>query len=115
MIDLEHIDGIYLFTGATDMRCGIETLSALVSQLMDNKAELKNKLFVFCSKDKRNLKVIEIDYDGWWLYQKKLVTGKFKWPKKQEDCYMIDKRQLMWLLDGLSVMQKTAHLPVNFE
>ncbi len=108
MIDLTKIEAIYLYPGTTDMRKGINGLLGLASSFID-KNNMGNKLFIFCGKDKRNLKILEMDYDGFWLYQKRLVTGKFKWPKSISDTNIIDKRQLLWLLDGLSVVQPTAH------
>lgn len=110
MFDLSKVEGIYLFSGYTDMRSGIFALSSIVSNLLKEE-EMLNKVFIFCGKDRRNIKVLQIDYDGYWLYQKRLYTGKFKWPKKKEDMetILIDKRQLMWLLDGLSIVQSSAH------
>lgn len=108
MIDLSKIDGIYLFSGFTDLRKGINGYIGLASTIMDKK-QMPHKLFIFCGRNKRSLKILEMDYDGWWLYTKKLVTGKFMWPKEIEGKKLIDKRQLSWLLDGLNCVQKTAH------
>ena len=37
MIDLERIEGIYLYQGITDMRRGIDSLAALASTVMEKK------------------------------------------------------------------------------
>ena len=105
MIDLEKIEGIYLYTGKTDLRASIYGLSIIIQESFPLET-IRNKLFVFCSKDKRNIKIIELDYDGFWLYQKKLHKGKFRWPKLDvnNQTMMIDKRQFKWLLK-----QKYAH------
>ena len=108
MIDLSKIEGIYLYTEITDMRKGITGLLGLVTSFI-SKTDMGNRLFIFCGKDKRNIKILQMDYDGYWLYQKRLVTGKFKWPKSSDGTVIIDKRQLLWLLDGLSIVQKSAH------
>lgn len=108
MIDLSNIEGIYLYCGTTDMRKGINGLVGLTQEIIEKK-DMAHRLFIFCGKDKRNLKILEMDYDGYWLYQKRLVTGKFKWPKSSEDSIVIEKRQLQWLLEGLSIIQPTAH------
>ena len=76
MIDLSKIEGIYLYSGYTDLRMSINGLSILAQSLY-KLDELKHKLFIFCSKKKDNIKIIELDYDGFWLYQKKLFKGKF--------------------------------------
>ena len=84
MIDLEKIDGIFLYTGKTDLRASIFGLSLIIQESFPIEI-MRNKLFVFCNKDKRNIKIIELDYDGFWLYQKKLHKGKFRWPKLDEN------------------------------
>ena len=81
MIDLSKIDGIYLYSGYNDLRMSINGLSILAQSLY-KLDDLKHKLFIFCSKKRDNIKIIELDYDGFWLYQKKLFKGKFLWPKK---------------------------------
>lgn len=110
MINLEKIEAIYLFTGKTDLRASINGLSMIIQESFPIEM-IRNKLFVFCNKDKRNIKVIELDYDGFWLYQKKLHRGKFRWPKycESSQTMSIDKRQFRWLLDGLELIQKYAH------
>lgn len=110
MIDLNKINGIYLYTGKTDLRASIFGLSIIIQENFPIET-MRNKLFVFCSKNKRNIKIIELDYDGFWLYQKKLHKGKFRWPKYNEanKTMIIDKRQFNWLLDGLEIIQKYAH------
>ena len=40
-----------------------------------------------------------------WLYYKRLETGRIKWPKNDQ-ITNIETRQLRWLLDGLKVDQK---------
>ena len=69
MIDLERIEGIYLYQGITDMRRGIDSLAALASTVMEKK-DMLHRLFVFCGRDRRTLKILEMDIDGYWLYQK---------------------------------------------
>lgn len=114
MIDLSKIDGIYLCLGKTDMRRGIDSLTMIASCYMPVE-KMKHKLFIFCGRDKRTLKILEADYDGFWLYQKKLTNGTFAWPKAKDGQAIIDKRQLAWLLEGLSVIQPKAHKNVNFK
>ncbi len=109
MIDLSKIENIYVYAGVTDMRKGITGLLGLASSIIERK-DMAHRLFIFCGKDKRNIKILEMDYDGFWLYQKRLVTGKFKWPNENDNSSLIiDKRQFQWLLDGLSMIQPTAH------
>ena len=46
MIDLERIEGIYLYQGITDMRRGIDSLAALASTVMEKK-DMLHRLFSY--------------------------------------------------------------------
>ena len=113
MIDLSKTEAIYLWAGPTDMRKGVNGLVGLAQGIMETD-KMAHRLFIFCGRNKRNIKILEVDYDGYWLYQKALVTGKFRWPKTVEGVAMIDQRQLQWLLEGLSQLQPTAHANVLY-
>lgn len=107
MIDLTKIENIYLVTGYTDMRKQVDGLTSLIT--LNTNLELKpNNLYIFCGKDKTKIKALEIDKTGIWVYYKRTHGEKFIWPKGNGPL-LIDKRQLLWLLDGLSVIQKSAH------
>lgn len=108
MLDTKTIDGIYIYTGYTDLRKSINGLSLIVGSTYGT-TDLSNKLFIFCGKRKDTLKIIQFDGDGVWLYIKKLNNSKFKW-NKTSDLVVIDKRQLDWLLSGLSYIQPSAHI-----
>ena len=49
-----------------------------------------------------------------WLYYRRLERGRFRWPDQPADQSLaITRRQLQWLLDGLSLEQRQAHAPVT--
>lgn len=108
MIDTSKIEAIYVWSGPTDMRKGVNGLVGLAQSVIERE-QMAHRLFIFCGRNKRNIKILEVDYDGYWLYQKVLVTGKFQWPKTEKGNLMIDRRQLDWLLQGLSMIQPKAH------
>lgn len=112
MIELSRIESIYLWTGYIDMRKGFNGLIALAESIVPHES-IGHRLFIFCGRRKRSIKALELDSDGWWLYQKRLVTGKYQWPKETEGLMTIDRRQLSWLLDGLSPVQPKAHSNIN--
>lgn len=104
---------VYLACGSTDLRKSIDGLAALVSQVLG--ADLfSNSLFVFCNRDHDKLKILYWDHNGFWLYYRRLERGRFRWPKHATDPTLpISRRQLQWLLDGLTLEQKQAHSPVS--
>ncbi len=108
MIGLSGIRNIYLYPGYTDMRCGIKSLSVKVSACFSPE-ECESCLFLFCGRRRNSMKALSFSKDGVWLYQKVFDKGSFKWPKKADgETMAIEERQLRWLLDGLSIVQKSA-------
>ncbi len=95
------------------MRKSIDGLAALVSHSFDLDL-FSNSLFVFCNKDRNKIKILHWDHNGFWLYYRRLEHGKFRWPAHHgEQTLPISRRQLQWLLDGLTLEQRQAHRPVT--
>ena len=67
---------IYLYSEGIDFRKGINSLSNLISINYPN-SNLTDSLFIFFSKDKKQVKILEIEEDDIWLYQNKLNNAKF--------------------------------------
>ena len=115
MIDLSNIKKIYVYQKKVDLRYGINKLSILAQELVAL-SNMKHTLFIFYGTTNKNIKIIELDNDGWWLYQKKLHTGKYL--LDFENIESIEKYELDMLLNGLSVKtfrkHKEAKISVNY-
>ena len=113
MLNSLDTTSVYLACGSTDLRKSIDGLAALVS--LDFQLDLfSNSLFVFCNKDRDKLKILYWDHNGFWLYYRRLEKGRFRWPARSgEQTKVISRRQLGWLLDGLTLEQRQAHVPVT--
>lgn len=111
MLNLESVGEIYLAPGVTDLRKSIDGLSALVSAVFELDP-FSNRWFVFCNRKRDKLKILRWDTNGFWLYYRRLEKGRFKWPTETGPAMSISRRQLQWLLDGLTIDQKQAHRPV---
>jgi transposase len=104
---------VYLACGATDMRKSIDALAALV-QLTFQRDPCSSALFVFCSRDRTKLKILEWDEAGFWLHYRRLERGRVQWPARGVTATQtITLRQLQWLLDGLALDQPRAHRPLR--
>lgn len=103
---------VWLAPGATDMRKNIDGL-AITAQFVIKKDPLANHLFVFCNKPKNKIKILYWDQNGFWLLYKRLEKGTFQWPSSDGESVCISRRQLSWLLAGLSILQTKAHLPIK--
>jgi transposase len=106
-------DKVYLACGDTDLRKSIDGLAAIVTQSF-RLDPFSSSLFVFCNRQRDKLKILRWDYNGFWLYYRRLERGRFQWPKATENIPLaISQRQLQWLLDGLEIEQRQAHAEVR--
>jgi transposase len=101
---------VYLCYEKVDFRKNINGLAAIVqgSFHMD---PFEGSLFVFCSKSKNAIKVLQWDTDGFVLYHKRREKGRFCWPEIMdiEGTVNITKKDLCRLLDGLVMEQFIPH------
>lgn len=106
-------DHVYLACGSTDMRKSIDGLAVIVKEAF-HLDPFSNCIFVFCNKKMDKIKILRWDYNGFWLYYRRLERSHFKWPSTNESkAINISDRELRWLLDGLSLEQKQAHKEVK--
>lgn len=97
---------MYLACGATDMRKSINGLSAIVESSF-HLNPLEEAVFVFCNRARDRLKILTWDYDGYWLFFKRLEKGHFRWPSVGEEATMtLTGEELNILLNGARVEQK---------
>jgi transposase len=91
---------IYIRPGFTDMRKAANGLSVVVSEAM-NMSPLDGSLFLFCNRERKIIKVLYWDRNGFCLWQKKLEKHRFPWPVSEEAVRTISTHQLFMLLDGI--------------
>jgi transposase len=103
---------IYVKPGITDMRKQVNGLSILAEEDMKLNPGSGN-LFLFCSRDKKLLKSIWWDKNGFCLFQKRLEKGKHPWPDTEEQAREIDSGQLKMLLDGIDFWN--AHETLSYQ
>lgn len=104
---------VYLACGSTDMRKSIDGLAALVQQSFQLDP-FASCLFVFCNRRRDKLKILYWQHNGFWLLYRRLERGQFEWPMTTSDkTVVISRRELNWLLDGLSLTQRKAHAKVR--
>ena len=110
MLNETTIERVYLARGSTDLRKSIDGLAVLVKEEFELDP-FSPSLFVFCNRQRDKLKILHWDHNGFWLYYRRLERGKFHWPSDNNSAIplKITRRELRWLLDGLSLEQKQAH------
>lgn len=98
---------VYIVTGYTDMRKGIDGLAAIVQGKLSLDPYSK-ALFLFCGKNPHKLKGLLWEGDGFLLLSKRLENGKYRWPSNEYEALELSEQQLRWLLEGLEIEQKKA-------
>lgn len=91
---------IYVRPGGTDMRKQINGLAAIVHDSLQLDP-LDGSLYLFLGKDKRRLKILYWDRNGFCMWQKRLEKDRFPWPKDGESARELDREQLTMLLTGI--------------
>jgi transposase len=95
------------------MRKSIDGLAALVEHRFE-RDPFGSAWFVFCNRDRDKIKILRWDHNGFWLYYRRLETGRFQWPRDGDTGLCpVSRRQLQWLLDGLALTQRKAHAPLH--
>lgn len=102
---------IFIKPGPTDMRKQINGLSLIIQEEL-NHDPFTGNLYIFCSKNKRRLKVVYWDRNGFCMWLKRLEQDKFPWPGNREECREITEEQLDLLLDGINFFN--AHKKLYF-
>ena len=95
---------IWLAAGFTDLRKGMDGLSALVQTALHG-SPYSGHIFVFRGRRGDKMKVLWHSGDGVCLFCKRLSEGKFVWPQAQSGTVSMSAAQLSMLLEGIDWRQ----------
>lgn len=91
---------VWIATGHTDMRCGMNTLALRIQQALKRDPHAGD-LFAFRGKRGDLIKILWHDGLGMSLYAKRLEKGRFLWPSPADGVVAISPAQLAYMLDGI--------------
>jgi transposase len=91
---------VWIATGHTDMRRGMNTLALTVQEALKRDPH-GGDLYVFCGKNGKLIKILWHDGLGMSLYAKRLERGRFIWPSPTDGVVAITAAQLAYMLDGI--------------
>lgn len=80
---------IFIQPGFTDMRKQINGLSIVVEEVLKGDP-MSGNLYLFCNKNRRRLKIIYWDRNGFCMWQKRLEQDRFPWPKDKDEALEIN-------------------------
>ena len=91
---------VWLATGVTDMRRGMNGLALQVQQALQRDPH-GGDLYVFRGRRGDLLKILWHDGLGMSLYAKRLERGRFIWPSPVDGVVPISAAQLGYMLEGI--------------
>lgn len=97
---------IYIATGYTDLRRGIEGLASIVRFQFQLDPYDKDTIFLFCGKRCDRIKALIWEGDGFLLCYKRLEIGAFNWPRSADEAVEISYEQYQMLMHGLEIIAK---------
>lgn len=106
--DAVGFEKIFIATGYTDLRRGIDGLASTIKFQFDLDPFQKHILFLFCGKRTDRIKGLVWEGDGFLLLYKRLNIGGFSWPRTKEEAMEITPEQFQMLMQGLSIVAKIS-------
>jgi transposase len=106
--DASGFEKIYIACGYSDLRRGIDGFANLIQREFKLDPFKSGILFLFCGRKTDRIKGLLWEGDGFLLLYKRLETGKFQWPRTEDEVKSISSQQYKWLMEGLAMDQKKA-------
>jgi transposase len=91
---------VWIATGHTDMRRGMNSLALTVQETLRRNPH-GGDLYVFRGKSGKLIKILWHDGIGMSLYLKRLERGRFIWPQTSDGAVVITPAQLGYMLEGI--------------
>ena len=107
MMNLSGVSRYYVACGYTDLRRGIDGLTAIVTQQFGKELR-EDSLFLFCGRRTDRIKALYYSGDGYVLVYKQLNNGACQWPRTATELRQLDTRSFRWLMEGLQIDQPKA-------
>ena len=104
--DARGLKKIYLATGYTDLRRGIDGLASIIRYQFQLDPHDKNTLFLFCGRRSDRIKTLLWEGDGFLLMYKRLDSGGFCWPRSADEAMEISEDQYQMLMQGLEIIAR---------
>ena len=110
--DATCFETVYIVTGYTDLRYGIDTLAAIIESKLGKKPFVHNTIYLFCGRKTDRIKGLVWESDGYLLLYKRLEQGHFQWPRSESEVRNLTSQQFRWLMEGLTIAPKKSVQPV---
>ena len=90
---------VLIYRQPIDFRNGIDGICGICKQKL-NEDPFNGGMFVFTNRSRQSLKILYYDGQGFWVYHKRLSTGRFKWWPTENDKHALAAIELMVLINN---------------
>ena len=94
---------IIIAVGRSDLRRGIDGLSAMIRLKYNLDPLEKDTLFLFCGTRSDRIKGILWTGDRFIMIYIRLADGRFKWPRTEEEARILSGEEFLRLMDGFTI------------
>jgi transposase len=102
---------VFIRPGQTDLRKGVNGLTAIVQEKMKENP-FSGGVYLFCNRERKLIKAVYWDKTGFWLSQKGLERDKYPWPRDESEARELSWEELQMLLAGIDFFK--AHKEVFY-
>jgi transposase len=100
---------VWIATGHTDMRRGMQGLALTVQEQLKRDPHVGD-LYIFRGRRGDLAKILWHDGIGLSLYAKRLDRGKFIWPSASDGAVSISAAQMAYMLEGIDWRNPRLHV-----
>jgi transposase len=106
MLHLSSNQRYYLYQGHADMRKGFDSLSGMVTAMMQHNP-LSGDVYIFFNRRRNQVKLLHWEGDGFALYYKRLEKGTYEIPVSadKDNARSMHWQQLQFILQGVSLQK----------
>lgn len=111
--DATGFNHIYLATGYTDMRKGIDGMLMVIKGEFGINPFDTGDIFLFCGRRAHSIKALVFEEDGFVLLNKRLLKGHFQWPRNTREMRDIPQELYKDLMDGFAIEYRCTIEKIN--
>ena len=106
MLHLASNQRYYLYQGPADMRKGFDSLSGMVTAVMQHNP-LSGDIFIFFNRRRNQVKLLNWEGDGFGLYYKRLEKGTYEIPVSlaNGNARSMPWQELQFILQGVCLQR----------
>ncbi len=106
MLHLASNQRYYLYQGHADMRKGFDSLSGMITSLVEHNP-LNGDIYIFFNRRRNQVKLLNWEGDGFALYYKRLEKGTYEIPATlgKSNARSVHWQELQFILQGVCLQK----------